>query len=398
MINIQLHDDCPATDTIVPNQFIDRFMPSANGEFVKVYLYLLRCIHSHASNCTISEIADKFNNTEMDIQRALRYWQKEGLLSLEETADGKLCGIGLLPFPEDSTDTKEASSSPAPSAVSPEETPASAAEETFCASQPVNLPQEPQIRHYTLDEIAEFQKNPDIQEMLFVVETYIRHPFSENDINTILFWHEDLHFSAELIVYLVEYCVSKGHTNLRYLNKVALAWHEKKITSVEQAKSEAAVRSKAHYAVTVADRHPHDHGGNAPCAGNAGRYRLSFSGMLGRRHLRRLPALPGGGPVGSSAPAAQKDAENQAADAFPRPEYAGVSSLCGRYRGVFRAEVGGQRHRRDPYFRRAQRYPQSGNLDQGGAEGKGRACAGRGFLYHQPGAQHRLFRELREAD
>lgn len=158
MINIQLHNDCPATDTIVPNQFIDRFMPSANGEFVKVYLYLLRCIHSHASNCTISEIADKFNNTEMDIQRALRYWQKEGLLSLEETADGKLCGIGLLPFPEDSTDTEEASSSPAPSAVSLEETPASAAGETFCASQPVNQPQEPQIRHYTLDEIAEFQK------------------------------------------------------------------------------------------------------------------------------------------------------------------------------------------------------------------------------------------------
>lgn len=53
----------------------------------------------------------------MDIQRALRYWQKEGLLSLEETADGKLCGIGLLPFPEDSTNTEEASSSPAPSAV-----------------------------------------------------------------------------------------------------------------------------------------------------------------------------------------------------------------------------------------------------------------------------------------
>ena len=71
MINIQLHNDCPATDTIVPNQFIDRFMPSANGEFVKVYLYLLRCIHSHASNCTISEIADKFNNTEMDIQRIM---------------------------------------------------------------------------------------------------------------------------------------------------------------------------------------------------------------------------------------------------------------------------------------------------------------------------------------
>lgn len=240
--------------TLIPNSFIQNHMPSANGNFVKIYLYLVMlCQHADTTgNSSIDALADCFECTESDILRALRYWQKEGLLSLEETADGKLCGIGLLPFPEDSTDREEASSSPAPSAVSLEETPASTAGENVSGSQPVNLPQEPQIRHYTLDEIAEFQKNPDIQEMLFVVETYIRHPFSENDINTILFWHEDLHFSAELIVYLVEYCVSKGHTNLRYLNKVALAWHEKKITSVEQAKSEAAVRSKAYYAVMKA--------------------------------------------------------------------------------------------------------------------------------------------------
>lgn len=240
--------------TLISNSFIQNHMPSANGNFVKIYLYLVMlCQHADtAGNSSIDALADCFECTESDILRALRYWQKEGLLSLEETADGKLCGIGLLPFPEDSTNTEEASSSPAPSAVSLEETPASAAGENVSCSQPANQPQEPQIRHYTLDEIAEFQKNPDIQEMLFVVETYIRHPFSENDINTILFWHEDLHFSAELIVYLVEYCVSKGHTNLRYLNKVALAWHEKKITSVEQAKSEAAVRSKAYYAVMKA--------------------------------------------------------------------------------------------------------------------------------------------------
>lgn len=240
--------------TLISNSFIQNHMPSANGNFVKIYLYLVMlCQHADtAGNSSIDALADCFECTESDILRALRYWQKEGLLSLEETADGKLCGIGLLPFPEDSTNTEEASSSPAPSAVSLEETPASAAGENVSGSQPANQPQEPQIRHYTLDEIAEFQKNPDIQEMLFVVETYIRHPFSENDINTILFWHEDLHFSAELIVYLVEYCVSKGHTNLRYLNKVALAWHEKKITSVEQAKSEAAVRSKAYYAVMKA--------------------------------------------------------------------------------------------------------------------------------------------------
>lgn len=29
--------------TLIENTFIDRYMPAANGEYVKVYLYLLRC-------------------------------------------------------------------------------------------------------------------------------------------------------------------------------------------------------------------------------------------------------------------------------------------------------------------------------------------------------------------
>ena len=265
MVNIQLHNDCPSTDTMVPNQFIDRFMPEANGEFVKVYLYLLRCIHSHAYNCTISEIADKFNNTEMDILRALRYWQKAGLLSLEETADGKLCGISLLPFPED---TDAASAAPAVTALAGATDSAgttvttvnTAAGSSSSTGNPAETVPEsvisgqsaPQMRKYTMDEVAEFQQNPDILELLFVVETYIKPPLSENDVNTVLFWHEELHFSVELIVYLLEYCISKGHSSMRYLNKVALGWYEKKITTVEQAKEDAAIHSQAYYGVMKA--------------------------------------------------------------------------------------------------------------------------------------------------
>ena len=40
MVNIEILRDYTCTDTIVPNEFIDFFMPEANGEFVKVYLYL----------------------------------------------------------------------------------------------------------------------------------------------------------------------------------------------------------------------------------------------------------------------------------------------------------------------------------------------------------------------
>lgn len=67
--------------TLVDNHFIDCHMVKANGEFVKVYLFLLRHLNSSPVALTISTIADCLDNTEKDILRALNYWEKEGLLS-----------------------------------------------------------------------------------------------------------------------------------------------------------------------------------------------------------------------------------------------------------------------------------------------------------------------------
>lgn len=39
--------------------------------------------------------------------------------------------------------------------------------------------------------------------------------------------------SAELIEYLIEYCVENGHKSMHYINKVALSWHEENITTGE---------------------------------------------------------------------------------------------------------------------------------------------------------------------
>jgi hypothetical protein len=40
---IKLHIQSDSGVTLIENIFIDRYMPGANGEFVKLYLYLLRC-------------------------------------------------------------------------------------------------------------------------------------------------------------------------------------------------------------------------------------------------------------------------------------------------------------------------------------------------------------------
>ena len=71
-----------ARTTLVPNEFIDYYMPRANGTFVKVYLYLLRCLTAPGAGFGISDIADALEETEKDILRALRYWEREHVLSL----------------------------------------------------------------------------------------------------------------------------------------------------------------------------------------------------------------------------------------------------------------------------------------------------------------------------
>ena len=81
---------------MVSNHFIDTYMPEANGEFVKVYLYLLRCLSTSAAKApevSISSIADRFNHTEKDVKRALKYWEKLNLLQLEYGEDKSLKSI-----------------------------------------------------------------------------------------------------------------------------------------------------------------------------------------------------------------------------------------------------------------------------------------------------------------
>ena len=68
--------------TPVADAFIDNYMAAANGEYVKVFLYLLR----HAQEeLTIPKIADALNHTESDVKRALSYWEDAGLLLWEDT-------------------------------------------------------------------------------------------------------------------------------------------------------------------------------------------------------------------------------------------------------------------------------------------------------------------------
>ena len=73
--------------TLVANEFIDQYMAKANGEFVKVYLWLLR--HAEEESVTAA-IADALELTEGDVNRALSYWTRTGMITVF-TTDGERC-------------------------------------------------------------------------------------------------------------------------------------------------------------------------------------------------------------------------------------------------------------------------------------------------------------------
>lgn len=282
MTAINISSDIATSFTTVSDIFIDQYMPKANGEFVKVYLYLLRATGSGAGIATISEIADHFSNTEADIIRALNYWASEGILQVQTGADGQIIGVNLCSL---SVSGMQAAQSNIQSTV------ADNAAQNNLQNGVVNNATQNNLQNsvvnnaaqnistvntrmhdsvveklksqtpdkaassqkeYTLDEIKEFRKNPDISELFFIIETYLKHTLSSTDTNMVLYWLDELHFSTDLVEYLVEYCITKGHSSLRYMNKVALGWADAGIKTVDQAKDDAAAHSQIYYSVMKA--------------------------------------------------------------------------------------------------------------------------------------------------
>lgn len=87
--------------TVISNIFIDRYMPQANGSYVKVYLYLLRLVGDPSYNGTLSSVADRLEETKKDIERALKYWEKLGLLRLTRNQTQDITDIAFLPLEGD---------------------------------------------------------------------------------------------------------------------------------------------------------------------------------------------------------------------------------------------------------------------------------------------------------
>ena len=244
MAMITLQNSSLTEVTILSNTFIDNYMPEANGEFVKVYIYLLRSLSSAPVSFSLEQMADHLLCTERDILRALKYWAKQQLITLDFTDSNKLCGIALLSPAE----PKQASS------VSASAETASASEQSPVSVAPVSTEEAPAAKNQELtpERIRELKQNEEIIQVLYIAEQYLGKTLSPTESQKLLFFYDGLGLSADLIEYLLEYCVSHNHKSIRYIEKVAIAWAENGITTVEQAKQSSSRYNKEYFTILKA--------------------------------------------------------------------------------------------------------------------------------------------------
>lgn len=248
--------------TTVSNIFIDNYMPQANGEFVKIYLYLLRCMSDPDKDISISSIADRFDHTEKDVIRALRYFAGKGLLSIEYNADDELSAVTFLPINSEftvigsgersSNESVKISTSATTSDVSKDE-PSLSPVNTMAEEADDSIASDiPEKTTYTAAQLKKLVQNDDIGQLLYITQKYLGKTLTPSETSTILYIYDSLHFSPELIEFLIEYCVNNNHKSLRYIEKVAISWAKDEIDTVEKAKANTATYSNKIYSIMKA--------------------------------------------------------------------------------------------------------------------------------------------------
>lgn len=248
MARLTIYKDNYADSTVVSNRFIDEYMKDANDAQLKVYFYLIRMLNANQA-VSVSGIADKFNHTEKDVIRALKYWEKQQVIELDYDEDKNLTGVHLrdlnstTPTVTSTTAAFTPSAAPMPATASHPSDNAEAAIQTAATVPGFIKPS------YSLDQLKEFKNREETAQLLFIAESYIGKPLTPSEIKTILFFTDELHFSEDLIDYLIQYCVDRGKKDFKYIEKVAVNWAEEGITTPKQAQKYSTKYDKSVYTI-----------------------------------------------------------------------------------------------------------------------------------------------------
>ena len=184
-----------ANYTPVSNIFIDKYMPKARGEFVKVYLLGLKYCVSGELGVSSSIMASALHLLETDVLNAWSYWNNEGIIKMNPVDNMGNFSIEFL-----------------------------------------DLSNSPSSNEDGIDLLKELD-NSSTKDMLLDIEKLIGRPLSTKEVTMYISWIKDFNFEPEIILLLIQYCISKGKTDYRYIESIAISWHDSNIRTIEEAQN-----------------------------------------------------------------------------------------------------------------------------------------------------------------
>lgn len=234
--------------TLVANEFLDKYMPSANGDYVKVYLYLLR---NHVNGVDVETAAEQLELTEGDVRRAINYWRKCGILSVASDKvsdraavnnDNSRCTDGKENNAVQTSSRSGADTGRAAGKTCAEkpgvETAEAAGQENGAGSTGADDSGEIRNRYRRTDgreALERLSSDDEFRQLLFIVQKYRSKILTESEEQVLAYLYDGLHLPCEVLDYLVQYCVENNHNSMRYIEKTGLDWAGAGIRTVRAA-------------------------------------------------------------------------------------------------------------------------------------------------------------------
>lgn len=174
----------------IPRSICEGYLSVATGAQIKVILCLIRF---EGLPIRIEDVAAQCNLDPTDVQSAIDFWVEQKMLRRRGS--------------------------------------------TLCLFAPETV-QEFSLPTYSSDEILGLkEQQPEFAQILEAAQGVLGKIFNHNDASVLYGLYDNLGFSGDVILQLLGFCVGNGKKSFRYIEKVALDWHDRGIDSFEKADS-----------------------------------------------------------------------------------------------------------------------------------------------------------------
>ena len=200
-------------DTSVENIFINEYMVSAPGEFVKVYMFahMYSCLETDITN---EDIAKHLGIDHEDVLKAWTYWERMGVVRK------------IRNNPDDKFDY----------------------DIEFISLKEQLYGEKTKAKSITVESnVNSLMSDKEIQNMFTQIEKIAGKVISGTEMMEILSLINDFNAAPEVIVYGYSYCVQKKKKNIKYITAVIKKWAEEGLTDVIAVEKHLSENDKKHH-------------------------------------------------------------------------------------------------------------------------------------------------------